>query len=86
MRKNEVAVAEKKEEKSIFRQKSMDRISSPEDLNDYIRVTNPSVWVVLLALVLLLIGMLSWSILGTVETHTEDGTAETVHPIEFVVN
>ena len=71
---------------TIFRKKSLDRISSPEQLNDYIRVTNPSVWVVLLALVLLLIGMLSWSILGTVETHDEDGIVENVHPIEFVLN
>ena len=75
-----------KTEKTIFRQKSMEKVSSPEELNDYIRVTNPSVWVVLLALVLLLIGMLSWSILGTVETHDEDGIVENVHPIEFVLN
>ena len=32
---------------SVFRQKSMDRIASPEQLNDDIRVSNPSVWVVL---------------------------------------
>lgn len=26
---------------SIFRRKSMDKISSPEQMNDYIRVANP---------------------------------------------
>ena len=46
----------------IFRQKSLKRVSSPEELNDYIRVTSPSVWIVLVALALLLAGMLAWSI------------------------
>ena len=27
---------------NLFRKKSMDRISSPEQLNDYIRVSTPS--------------------------------------------
>ena len=27
---------------SVFRQKSMERITSPEQMNDYIRVSNPS--------------------------------------------
>ena len=39
----------------------MERISSPEQLNDYLRVTNPSVWIVLAAVVLLLIGTLVWA-------------------------
>ena len=38
----------------VFRKKAMDRLSSPEQLNDYIRVTTPSVWLVLAALVLLI--------------------------------
>lgn len=28
----------------IFRKKSVERMSSPEQLNDYIKVTNPGVW------------------------------------------
>lgn len=31
----------------IFRKKSLDRISSPEQLNDYIRVANPGIWMIL---------------------------------------
>lgn len=31
----------------LFRQSSIDRVFSPEQLNDYIRVTNPGVWMVL---------------------------------------
>ena len=76
---------EKQKSSSIFRQKSMDRVSSPEQLNDYIRVTTPSVWLVLLAIVVLLAGMLAWSVFGTVEVHTEDG-AQDIHPISFITN
>ena len=71
---------------SIFRQKSMDRVSSPEQLNDYIRVTTPSVWLVLLAVVVLLVGILAWSIFGTVEKHDENGETQEVHPITYVMN
>ena len=70
----------------IFREKSLMRVSSPEALNDYIRVTTPSVWLVLGALVVLLVGMLVWSIFGTVETHAADGSPEKIHPITYVMN
>jgi len=71
---------------SIFRKKSLDRISNPEQLNDYIRVTSPSVWLVLLALVILLIGILAWGVLGKVEAVRSDGTREEIHPITLVTN
>ena len=71
---------------SIFRQKSIDRVSSPEQLNDYIRVTTPSVWLVLIAIILLLAGMLVWSVLGTVEATAADGTTNEIHPITIVTN
>ena len=71
---------------SIFRQKSIDKISSPEKLDDYIKVTTPSVWVTLIAIVLLLAGAVVWSIFGEVVIHNEDGTIETVAPITFIMN
>ena len=80
-------MSEKKQKGSgIFREKSIERISSPEELNDYIRVTSPSVWLVLAALIILLAGMLVWSVLGTVDAHNADGSVEEVHPIEYVTN
>ena len=51
---------------SIFRKKSLDRVSSPEQLTDYIKVSNPSIWIVLLAVVILLISVLIWSIFGSI--------------------
>ena len=68
----------------LFRKKSMDRVSSPEQLNDYIRVTSPGLWLVLAAVVILLAWMLAWSILGTVEVENADGTTTEIHPISFV--
>ena len=70
----------------IFREKSMERMSSPEQLNDYIRVTTPSVWLVLIAVILLLAGILVWSIFGTVSVTDNNGDVKTVHPITFVTN
>ena len=71
---------------SVFRKKSLDRISDPEQLEDYIHVTSPSIWLVLLALVLLLVGILGWTVFGTVDVVTSDGTKEEIHPITLVVN
>ena len=74
------------EPKQIFRQKSINKVSSPEKLDDYIRVTTPSVWIVLIAIVLLLVGGIVWGIFGEVEIHNEDGTTKTVAPISFIMN
>ena len=70
----------------LYREKSLERISSPEQLNDYIRVTTPSVWLVLVMVIVLLIGILSWCIFGTVTETKQDGTSRTVHPITYVTN
>ena len=56
-------------DQQLYRQKSLDRISSPEQLNDYLRVTSPSVWIVLLAIILLLAGLLFWSSVTTIESY-----------------
>lgn len=77
---------EKQTANSIFRKKSIERVSGPEELNDYIRVTTPSVWIVLLAIVVLLAGVLAWSIFGTVKVHNEDGSTKYIAPITYVLN
>ena len=48
------------EQEQLYRKSSMDRIQSPEQLNDYLRVTNPGVWALLTAVILLLAGLLVW--------------------------
>jgi hypothetical protein len=60
------------EEKSgLFRKKALDNISSPEDLNSYLKVTNPSVWIILVAVIVLLAGLFVWSMVGTLETKAD---------------
>ena len=68
-------------EKQVFRKKSVERISSPEQLQDYMRVTTPGTWMVLTAVILLLAGLIVSSALVNVEstipgqaTVMEDGT------------
>ena len=56
------------EQKTLFRKKSLDRISSPEQLQDYMRVTNPGIWMVLVAVIALLVGLLVCSVVGRIET------------------
>ncbi len=53
---------------SIFREKSIERISSPEQLDSYLRVTNPPMWLGLGAVILLLTGALIWGIFGRLES------------------
>lgn len=59
--------------RNIFRKSSIDRVNSPEQLNKYIRVTNPGIWLVLAAIVSLLVGVVIWGIFGTVENKVETG-------------
>lgn len=63
-----------KQESTLFRKKAMERISSPEDLTSYLRVTSPGMWIVLAAVIVLLVGLFAWSAVGTLET-TVDATA-----------
>ncbi|MDO4989839.1 MAG: hypothetical protein Q4E45_04980 [Eubacteriales bacterium] len=60
---------------TIFRKKSLDKISSPESLGDYLHVTNPSVWMILAAVILLLAGMLIWASTSNIDSYAY-GTAQ----------
>ena len=67
------AIAEQK--RSIFRKETLDRISSPEQLTDYLRVTNPGVWVILAAIIIMLIGFFVWMSVGVIETTVPVGVS-----------
>ncbi|WP_026492478.1 hypothetical protein [Butyrivibrio sp. XPD2002] len=73
------------EDNKIFREKSIERVSSPEQLNDYIQVTTPSIWIILLAVIVLLTGTLIWGIFGEIHVNTEAGE-KTVAPITCILN
>lgn len=56
------------ENNKLFREKSLNKIASPDNLTEYIRVTTPGVWMVLGAIVLLLAGVCIWGIFGRIDT------------------
>lgn len=56
---------------TIFRKSSLDRVSSPEQLNEYIKVSRPGVWLILGAVIVLLIGVCVWGVLGTLTTNLD---------------
>lgn len=55
----------------LFREKNLERLESPEQLNDYLKVTSPGVWMILSAVILLLIGVFIWSVFGKIEATTQ---------------
>ena len=59
---------------SLFRKESIENIQSPEQLNDYMRVTNPTVWIILVSVIILLAGLLIWSSFATIDSFVR-GTA-----------
>ncbi len=52
---------DQQEKKTIFRKESLDRISSPDQLDTYIHVTSISVYVLLAAIIVLLAAFFVWS-------------------------
>ena len=66
---------EEKKKPSIFREETLKRISSPEQLTDYLKVTNPGIWIVLASVVTLLIGFFVWMSVGIIETTVPVGVS-----------
>lgn len=52
----------------IFRKKSLDKVKSPDELDDYIQVSNPSVWLLLISAIVILAGACVWGIFGHIES------------------
>ncbi len=56
---------------TIFRKVALDRLSSPEELDQLSRITSPRAWLGLAAIAGLLLAVLAWSILATIPTFVE---------------
>lgn len=72
-------------DRKLFRQKSIDRVSSPDELDTYIKAANPKVWLLLAAIILFLVGVIIWGCVGKIQSTMEvgcvigeDGTANFV--------
>lgn len=55
-------------QESLFRKAALDRLSSPEELDQLMQVTNPRAWLALFALGLVLFAGILWSIFGEIPT------------------
>lgn len=73
---------------SIFREKSLERINSPDQINDYIRVLSPSMWLILFGIIFILLAGILWGAIGRVEVNRIDSagniTTESVAPLAFL--
>lgn len=71
---------------AIFREKSIQKVQSPENLNEYIRVSNPGIWILLVSIAFLLLGLCIWGCFGqlrtviSVEATCENGVVSCVLP------
>ena len=52
--------------RQVFRKVALDRLSSPEQLDQLVKITTPSGWLALAALIILLVMLLVWAVFGTV--------------------
>lgn len=55
----------------LFRKKSLDKVKSPENLDDYIQVSDPGVWLLLISVIVLLAGACVWGIFGRIDSTVE---------------
>lgn len=75
-------------EPSIFRKAALDRLSSPEQLDRLMQVTDPRGWIALVGLVTVVVFAVAWSIFGRIPT-TISGTgllmsAEGIREVEVL--
>ena len=54
--------------KQLFKKSNMDKVSSPEQLQNYVKVANPGLWMVISAIVILLAGVIVWGFIGKIDT------------------
>ena len=59
----------------VFREKSLERIKSPDDMREYLHISSPRLWMVLAAILAILIGFVVYASSTRIE-NTVSGQAE----------
>lgn len=67
-------------------EKKSGSINHPEELEEYIQVTTPPIWVLAIAMIIFVLGLWAFCFFGTITMHTENGGEEQVNPITFLIN
>ena len=58
---------------TIFRKKSLDRVTSVEELDKYIKTTTPSLWLLLASIIVFLLGIIVWAVVGKINVESVSG-------------
>ena len=65
------------------------KITSPEQLNNYIRVTSPGAWIILASALIFMLGLFVWIFSGELslpsDLHNPSSEIRTVKPITFLL-
>jgi len=73
-------------ENKLFRKTALDKISSPEQLNEYMKVAGTGVWCLLGGLAAVFIAFFVWGLTGSIpETANISGTAISVNETSMAV-
>lgn len=59
------------EKSRLFRQKSLEKMSSPEKIDALVKVVNPGIWILLTAIVLVILGAVVWGVFGSIRTEID---------------
>lgn len=78
------------EESPLFRKKALEKLRSPEQLNQLLIVTSPKSWLVLLAVSALLLAVLLWSVGGIIQVSVPGrgalvATEQSADPLQAVI-
>lgn len=52
---------------NVFRKKSLEELDKHDELNAYLKVARPTIWISLSLILIILIGILTWGFLGKIE-------------------
>ena len=58
-------------ENNLFRKSSLERVSSPEQLNEYIKITSPSLLVILIGILIIVVSGAIWVFKGGIPQTVE---------------
>lgn len=62
--------AEVNERTELYTKRSMEDLSSPDQLRDHLKVTGVPVWIIMIAILVLLLGLFAWSAFATLTSYT----------------
>lgn len=57
--------------RKLFREESLEKAESPENINSYIRVISPGVWALVIAIIVAILGIIIWAVFGTVNSKAD---------------